>query len=92
MGRMKDLYMQQEANAHVHPVLRQMVNIMSGVMKDDLRPVVHVLLCDGAVIDVYSDEGQAQYELHLCKQADKYYGDNEHQYMLVSKPVNVNQL
>lgn len=90
MGRMKDLHIAQtEANDHVHPVMRQMVNIMSGAIKQDLRPVVHVLLCDGEIVDVYADEEQAQYEMHLCQQADRYYGDNDHEYALIAKPVNM---
>jgi len=90
MGRMKDLHIAQtEANDHVHPVMRQMVNIMSGAIKQDLRPVVHVLLCDGEIVDVYADAEQAQYEMDLCLQADRYYGDNEHEYSLVTKPVNM---
>jgi hypothetical protein len=80
----------QEANAHVHPALLDAVNAIRSALPT--RPKVHVLLCDGMVVDVYTDSGLAEYEMRLCQQADKYYGDNAHTYDLISKPVNTNAL
>ena len=80
----------QEANAHVHPALLDAVNAIRSALPT--RPKVHVLLCDGMVVDVYTDSELAEYEMRLCQQADKYYGDNTHSYDLISKPVNTNAL
>jgi len=80
----------QEANAHVHPALLDAVNAIRSALPT--RPKVHVLLCDGMVVDVYTDSGLAEYEMHLCKQADRYNGDEAHTYDLIAKPVNTNAL
>jgi len=79
----------QEANAHVHPALLDAVNAIRSALPPP-KPKVHVLLCDGMVVDVYTDSDLAEYEMHLCKQADKYYGDNAHNYDLITKAVNTN--
>lgn len=76
----------QEANDHVHTHLRGAVNAIRNAPPTQAK--VHVLLCDGMVIDIYTDSALAEYEMHLCKQADRYYDDDSHHYDLITKPLN----
>lgn len=61
MGRMKKMY---EELMRVEPAVPQTP-----------PPVVHVMLCDDRPIAVYVDRQTAEYEAHLCKQADEQMGE-----------------
>ena len=39
-------------------------------------PLVHILLCDEVPVGVYVDKNTAEYEMHLCKQADAHMGEH----------------
>jgi len=54
-------------------------------------PVVHVMVCDGKPVAVYVDRQTADYETHLCKQADEAM-DEAHTYVTVTLPLTTHRL
>jgi len=51
-------------------------------------PAVHILTCMGRPVGVYVDKSTAEYEMHLCKQADEYLALSERmEYALMTLPL-----
>lgn len=54
-------------------------------------PVIHVMLCDGVPLSVYVDKQTAEYEMHLCEQADEEM-DEAHAYVIKTMPLVTHRL
>ena len=54
-------------------------------------PVIHVMLCDGVPLSVYVDKQTAEYEAHLCGQADEQM-DEAHTYIIKTMPLVTHRL
>lgn len=37
--------------------------------------IIHVMICDSQPLAIYVDRQTAEYEMHLCKQADEEMGE-----------------
>ena len=54
-------------------------------------PIIHVMICDSQPLAIYVDRQTAEYEMHLCKQADEEM-DEAHTYAIKTMPLVTHRL
>ena len=57
----------------------------------NLVPKVYLLIVDGKYIEAYASKETAEYEMHLCEQADEQL-DETHVYRIREMDINFNTL
>jgi hypothetical protein len=57
----------------------------------NITPKVYLLIVDGKYIEAYASKETAEYEMHLCEQADEQL-DETHVYRIREMDINFNTL
>jgi hypothetical protein len=64
---------------------------IEGLSAISITPSVYLLIVDGKYVEAYASKETAEYEMHLCMQADEQL-DETHVYRIREMDINFNTL